>query len=144
MIVTQPAKPSAKNLTKYEPWSDRTVHRLLGRRTLEHQRELLNMPEFRRRIAPDVLRGHERRVARELARQREQIDALRKPCRCRKCLKRGGTSFPAYYVADRLSYECHLERQQVDPELEEILASLRNDRPRVGSVIIGRSRPRGG
>jgi hypothetical protein len=46
-------------------------------------------------------------------------------------------------VVNGLSYECHLERQQTDPEMEELLAPLRNDRAHVGSAVVGRSRPPG-
>lgn len=136
---TRPHKSHVKNLTKYEQMDDGAVQRLLSRHTLDRQGELLDTPEFRRRIAPELRRREQRRVARERARQLQQIESLRAPCRCRQCLKRGTKPFPAYYVVNRLSYECHLERQQIDPEIEEILAPLRNDRPRVGSAIIGRS-----
>jgi hypothetical protein len=141
MSTTPTTATSTKTLTNSEQMDDRAVLRLLCGLALEHQRELLNTPQFRRRVQPELLRRLQRRVARELAQQRQQIDALRTPCRCRRCLKRRSKPFPAYYVVNRLSYECHLERQQIDPELEEILAPLRNDRTRVGSVVIARSRP---
>jgi hypothetical protein len=34
-----------------------------------------------------------------------------------------------------MSFECHLERQYVDPDLEEELSKLRNEPVRIGSVI---------
>ena len=129
---------SAKNLTKCELMAEHAARRLLNAMALDQQQELLNSPEFRSRLSPQLLRRHQARVARELAQRQRQVDALRTPCHCRRCLKCRSKPFPAYYVINRLSYECHLERQQIDPELEEILASLRNDRSRVGSVVIAR------
>jgi len=129
---------SARNLTKYERMAERTARRFLSGMALDHQQELLNSPEFRSHLSAESLRRHQTRVARELAQRQRQVEALRMPCRCRRCLKARGKPFPSYYVINRLSYECHLERQQIDPELEEILATLRNDRARVGSVVIAR------
>jgi len=46
------------------------------------------------------------------------------PCRCERC--RGRRQWPNNrYVINGLSYDCHLEGQKVDPELEEILGELR-------------------
>ena len=140
MIATPRIKPSTENLTKCELLPGRAVARLLSRRPLEHQRELLATPEFRRRVAPELLRWHQRRVARQLLRQSQQIDALRRTCRCRRCRGLGAKPLPSYYVVNHLSYECHLERRQADPDLEEILATLRNDRARVGSAFVARPR----
>jgi hypothetical protein len=143
MIAAPNAQPKPKDLTKCEHIADRVVHRLLARMMPEHQAELLVTPEFRRRVNPALLRKLLRRVAKDLAQQREQVAALGKSCQCRLCIKRGTQPFPSYYVINRLSYECHLERQEIDPELEELLAPLRNDRPRAGSVVISRPRPPG-
>lgn len=46
------------------------------------------------------------------------------PCRCQRC--KGRRRWPNNrYVINGLSYDCHLEGQKVDPELEEILEELR-------------------
>jgi hypothetical protein len=67
-----------------------------------------------------------------------QIDALRRPCHCKRCRQNRRPPFPRYYVANGISYECWLEQQTAHPELEFILTRLRNDRPRLGSAFLHR------
>jgi hypothetical protein len=80
-----------------------------------------------------------RRVRRLRERWIDEIRALRRPCHCDNCRRQRRPPFPRYYVARAISYECWLEQQTIDPELEEDLAALRNDRARVGAAFIGRS-----
>lgn len=47
------------------------------------------------------------------------------PCRCERCKGRRQWTNNAYVNSRGLSYDCHLEGQKVDPELEEILDELR-------------------
>jgi hypothetical protein len=83
-----------------------------------------------------------RRVRRLRQRWIDQIASLRRPCRCPTCREHHRPPFPKYYVVNTISYECWLEAHVVDEELEEILALMRNDRERVGSVVIGRKPPK--
>jgi hypothetical protein len=82
-----------------------------------------------------------RRVRRDRQRWIEEIRSLRRPCRCHNCIRHHHPPFPRYYVASIISYECWLEEQTVDPELEEELSLLRNDRQRVGAAFAGRRKP---
>jgi hypothetical protein len=81
-----------------------------------------------------------RRVRRARERWIEEIRALRRPCHCKNCRRHNRPPFPPYYVATLISYECWLEEQVVDPELEEDLILLRNDRTRAGPAFVSRSR----
>jgi hypothetical protein len=80
-----------------------------------------------------------RRVRRARERWIEEIRALRRPCHCKNCRRHNRPPFPPYYVVSLISYECWLEEQTVDPELEKELEALRNDRRRVGSAYSGRT-----
>jgi hypothetical protein len=79
-----------------------------------------------------------RRVRRGRERWIEEIRALRRPCRCDNCRQHGRPPFPRYYVVRAISYECWLEEQTIDPELQEELDAIRNDRRRVGSAFARR------
>ena len=79
-----------------------------------------------------------RRVQRLRDKWMDQILSLRKPCRCNTCLEHHRPPFPPYYVANEISYECWLEMHEPDPEIEEELVPLRNDRKRAGSAFIGK------
>ena len=81
-----------------------------------------------------------KRVRRARQRWIEEIRSLRRPCRCKNCRRFSLPPFPKYYVVNGISYECWLEEHVVDPELEEDLAALANDRRRAGSAIVGRQR----
>ncbi|HUB27924.1 MAG TPA: hypothetical protein VL992_21040 [Tepidisphaeraceae bacterium] len=83
-----------------------------------------------------------RRVHRLRMRWIQQIASLRLPCRCKTCRRHHRPPFPRYYVANSISYECWLEAHAIDDEIEEFLIPLRNDRERVGSVVIGRKPPK--
>jgi hypothetical protein len=115
--------------------------------TLDQQDEMLDRidPEHYgpRNRPPMTVREwnrEKRRVRRARERWIEEIAALRTPCRCGNCRKCKRPPFPRYYVASVISYECWLEEQTVDPELADELAPLRNDRLRVGSTLVARSR----
>lgn len=47
------------------------------------------------------------------------------PCRCERCKGRRRWPNNAYVNSRGLSFDCQVERQSVDPELEEILNELR-------------------
>jgi hypothetical protein len=79
-----------------------------------------------------------RRVRRARQRWSLEILALRSPCQCKTCRDNNRPPFPRYYVVNGISYECWLEEHVVDPELEELLAPLRNDRKRAGAAFVGR------
>jgi hypothetical protein len=120
-----------------------TVHIPFSRMTLESQEAVLLRVDPARWEGQDdpPLTAREwnrqmKRVQREMQQRLEEIDRLRKPCGCRQCRRKGRPPFPAYYVVNEISYECWLERQQVDPEMEEILTPLRNTRDRVGSIFV--------
>jgi hypothetical protein len=80
-----------------------------------------------------------RRIRRARERWIEEIRALRRPCQCENCIRQHRPPFPPYYVVSAISYECWLEAQAVDEELEEELAVLRNDRPRAGAAVVARA-----
>jgi len=82
-----------------------------------------------------------KRIRRARERWIQEIAVLRRACRCKFCRRHRRPPFPKYYVVNRISYECWLEEQTIDPELEDDLAQLRNDRPRLGSTVIGRRPP---
>lgn len=134
-------KPIAlsENLTTYEQLTPQWLAVLLSGRTIEQQQRLILNESIRRRVPARILRDLGRRLARALQQRQEQIQRLREPCLCRDCLRFNRPRFPRYYVVSHLSYECYLERQAEDSEMEELLAPLRNRRDRIGSVFL---RPR--
>jgi hypothetical protein len=79
-----------------------------------------------------------RRVRRARQRWTQEILALRTPCHCKNCRDNERPPFPRYYVVNGISYECWLEEHAVDPEIEEFLIPLRNDRKRAGAAFVGR------
>jgi hypothetical protein len=110
--------------------------------TLDQQDEMLDQIDPQRyapgqSLAMTVSRWNreKRRVRRARERWIREIRSLRRPCRCDNCRRCGRPPFPKYYVASVISYECWLEEQTIDPELEESLAPLRNDRPRAGAAF---------
>lgn len=135
---TQEASIKPPPRGKRRPWWDGL--------TLDEQDEMLD------RIDPQQYEwGHtlpmavgrwnreKRRVRRMRERWIKEIASLRRACRCDNCRRHHRPPFPKYYVASVISYECWLEAQNVDPELEEFLTPLRNDREHVGAAVIGRS-----
>jgi hypothetical protein len=114
--------------------------------TLDQQDEMLDRIDPQRYpwghtlpMAAGRWNREKRRVRRARERWIEEIRSLRKPCKCDNCVRHHRPPFPKYYVASVISYECWLEARAVDPELEEELVPLRNDRQRVGAAIVGRS-----
>jgi len=85
-----------------------------------------------------VWNREKRRVRRARDRWSQEILALRVPCHCKNCRENRRPPFPRYYVVNDISYECWLEMQTPDLEMEEFLAPLRNDRARAGTAVIGR------
>jgi hypothetical protein len=79
-----------------------------------------------------------RRVRRARERWTQEIIALRTACHCKTCRDNGRPPFPRYYVVNGISYECWLEEHAADPEIEEFLIPLRNDRKRAGAAFVGR------
>jgi len=77
-----------------------------------------------------------RRVEKARRREISDVNIKRRPCLCRKCKKRGNARFPRYYVANGISYECWLERQKVDRDIEELLEPLRYSREKAGSAVV--------
>jgi hypothetical protein len=114
--------------------------------TLDQQDEMLDRIDPQQyawgRALPMAV-GRWNREKKRVRREREkwilEIRKLRRKCRCDNCRRHRRPPFPKYYVASNISYECWLEGQNVDPEMEELLTPLRNDREHVGAAIIGRS-----
>jgi hypothetical protein len=79
-----------------------------------------------------------KRIRRARERWIQEIASLRRPCHCKTCRRHRRPPFPKYYVVNRISYECWLEEQTIDDELEEDLALLRNDRKRAGIAFVSR------
>jgi hypothetical protein len=117
--------------------------------TLDQQEEALDridpqlcFPGQKPSMAVGRWNREKRRVHRLRQKWIEEIAALRVPCHCDVCQRHKRPPFPRYYVANRISYECWLESHVEDEEIEELLIPLRNERDRVGSVIIGRKPPK--
>jgi hypothetical protein len=117
--------------------------------SLDQQDDFLNSidPEhFGPGQKPPMAAGRWNREKRRVRRARErwihEIRSLRRLCTCETCRRHKRPPFPRYYVVNGISYECWLEMQQIDPEMDELLAPLRNNRERAGSALIGR-RPGG-
>jgi hypothetical protein len=119
--------------------------------TLDEQDDLLDRidpeqygPGQRPPMATGRWNREKRRVRRARERWIEEIRSLRRACKCGNCVRHRRPPFPKYYVASTISYECWLEEQTVDPEMQEELDVLRNNRRRVGSVFLHRLSGRAG
>ena len=98
--------------------------------TLDRQGQTLET-EAARVLLPAAVRQRElRRIRRERDQSQRQLEALRRPCYCKRC--RARRRWPDYYAPSHLSFECYLEQQPIDPGLEEELARLRGAS---GSII---------
>jgi hypothetical protein len=114
--------------------------------TLDEQDDVLNRIDPQRYgpgQKPPMTAGRwnreKKRVRRARERWIEEIAALRRPCQCENCRKNRRPPFPPYYVVRQISYECWLESQEIDREMEFLLEPLRNERRRVGAAFVRRT-----
>ncbi len=103
----------------------------LRRLPLTQQQETLLTEASAALLPAMVLNRESRRVRREILQANHQIERLRLPCHCARC--RGKRRWPSYYAPSLISFECYLEGQAINSDLDDQLKALRG---RSGSVVL--------